>query len=130
MWISFNGLQRNDKFKELSFPYVARQPSTNKSVEYGSISDIYQEIIRLYEMAEQRGYDIGQTLYDSTFYFVDQQLLVSQKLQDRIREYNFSKRFNCPPYPSLHQTPSIIIDDFLIIDQELNKCTAKEKNNA
>lgn len=122
-------MQSNDRFKELSFPYVAIQPSTNKSVEYGSISDIYNEIIRLYDMAEQKGYSLGETLYDSTFYFVDHGLLTNTKMQNRIKEFQFCKTFSCSPYPSLQETPAEIIDDFFIIEEEYNICLQKQKKD-
>ena len=133
MWISFNGLQRNDKFNGLSFPYVAKQLSSNKNAEYGSISDVYDEIIRLSDEAEAKGFNVGQSIYDQSFYFVDHGLLLNEDCQNRIIEYTFCKKFSCPPCPSLKETPPDIIDDFLIIDHEYNHCIAKqqkEQNNA
>ena len=123
-------MQRNDKFKDLSFPYVAKQPSTNKSVEYRAISDVYSEIIRLHDMSENKKYSIGEALYNSTFYFVDHALLIDGSHQDRIKEYIFCKKFSCPPRPSLDQTEPNLIDEFLIIEQEYNQCIAKEKKDA
>ena len=72
-------------------------------------------------------------MYGQLSYFVDPLLLVSDSIQDRIKEYNYCKQFNCPPYVSLDKTPPKILDDFLIIEQEYNQCMIKkqrENNNA
>ena len=94
---------------------------------------MYDEIIRLYDEAEDKGFNVGEALYTQSFYFADHGLLIDEDCQNRITEYKFCKQFNCPPYPSLKETPPIIIDDFLIIDQEYNHCIAKiqkEQSNA
>ena len=117
----------------VSFPYVAKRLSSRKNAEYGSIMDVYDEIIRLYDEAGEKGFNVGEAIYEQSFHFVDHSLLLDDGCQSRITEYNFCKQFNCPPYPSLKETPPIIIDDFLIIEQEYNHCVAKqqkEKSNA
>ncbi|MAH51005.1 hypothetical protein CMI37_34635 [Candidatus Pacearchaeota archaeon] len=94
---------------------------------------MYDEIIRLYEEAESKGFNVGEAIYTQSFFFADHGLLIDEDCQDRITEYKFCKQFNCPPYPSLKETPPNIIDDFLIIEEEVNNCMAKkqrEKSNA
>tara|TARA_Y100000310_G_scaffold317697_1_gene370873 strand:- start:356 stop:640 length:285 start_codon:yes stop_codon:yes gene_type:complete len=94
---------------------------------------VYDEIIRLYEEAESKGFNVGEAIYTQSFFFADHGLLIDEDCQDRITEYKFCKQFNCPPYPSLKETPPNIIDDFLIIEEEVNNCMAKkqrEKSNA
>ena len=76
---------------------------------------------------------MGEAIYTQSFFFTDQNLLVSEECQNRIIEYTFCKKFSCPPYPSLKETPPKIIDDFLIIDEEYTNCIEKqnkEKANA
>ena len=95
--------------------------------------DVYDEIIRLYDEAEKKDFNVGESIYKQSLYFVDHALLLSEEMQDRIKEFQFCKQFNCPPYPSLKDTPPNIIDDFLIIEQEYNYCVTKqqrEKSNA
>ena len=95
--------------------------------------DVYDEIIKLYDKAEDKGYNVGEAIYEQSFHFVDHSLLLDEDCQDRITEYKFCKQFNCPPYPSLQETPPNIIDDFLIIEEEVNKYIAKkqkEQSNA
>ena len=132
VWISFKGLQ-NSAFTDVSFPYVALCPSTRKKAEFSSNTDVYDEIIRLSDEAEQKGFNVGEAIYTQSFFFADHNLLIDEDYQDRIKEYIFCKTFSCPPYPSLKDTPPNIIDDFLIIEQEYNLCIAKnqkEKSDA
>ena len=125
VWISFNSLQKG-AYSGISFPYVALHPSTGKKGEYRSIKDVYDEIIRLSEEAEKKGFDVGESIYMQSFFFVDHALLVDKDCQDRIREYTFCKKFSCSPYPSLNETPANIIDDFLAIDEEFTSCVNKQ----
>jgi len=130
--ISFNGLQES-AFKDVSFPYVALCPSNRRKSEFRDITDVYEEIIRLYDEAEDKGFNVGEAIYTQTFFFTDHALLVDNKMQNRIREYQFCKQFSCPPYPSLQETPSKIIEQFSVIEEEFNACVAKqqqEKKNA
>ena len=120
-------------YSGVSFPYVALCPSTRKKAEFGSILDVYDEIIRLYEEADTKGFDVGEALYTQSFFFADHALLVDNTIQNRIREYRFCKQFSCPPYPSLQETPAKIIEQFSVIEEEFNACVAKqqqEKKNA
>ena len=89
--------------------------------------DIHDEIIRLYEEAESKGFNVGEAIYTQSFFFADHELLIDSNMQNRIKEYQFCKTFSCPPYPSIKDTPADIIDDFLIIEQEYNHCVAKQQ---
>ena len=132
MHISHNGLQEG-AFTGVSFPYVALCPSNRKKSEFRGITDVYDEIIRLADEAEQKGFNVGSAIYEQLFFFADHSLLLDEDCQSRITEYSFCKKFSCPPCPSLKETDPIIIDDFLIIEQEHNHCLEKqqrEKSNA
>ena len=120
-------------FTGISFPYVALCPSIRKKSEFKDISDVHGELIRLSDEAEQKGFNVGEAIYTQSFFFADHNLLLSEECQNRITEYSFCKKFSCPPYPSLKETPPNIIDDFLTIEEEFNNCMAKkqkEKQNA
>ena len=120
-------------YSGLKFPYEAISPSTTKKKVFNGINDVYNEVMNIYEMAEQKGLNIGESLYSSCAFFVDYELFLDSKIQDRIKEYNYCKAFNCSPYPSMMETPVNMIDDFMIIDQEVNQCIEKkqkEVNNA
>ena len=112
----------------VSFPYVALSPSLRKNIEFGSILDVYDEIIRLADEAEQKGFKVGEAIYKQSFFFADHSLLLDEECQNRIKEFQFCKQFNCPPFPSLQETPPVIIDDFTIIEQELKDCIERKKD--
>ena len=112
---------------------MALCPSNRRKSEFKGITDVYDEIIRLSDEAEQKGFNVGEAIYTQSFFFADHNLLIDEGCQSRITEYSFCKKFSCPPYPSLKETTPIIIDDFLIIEEEFNFCIAKkrqEKSNA
>ena len=94
---------------------------------------MYEEIIRLYDEAEDKGFNVGEAIYTQSFFFTDHALLVDNKMQNRIREYQFCKQFSCPPYSSLQETPATLIKQFSVIEEEFNTCVTKqqqEKKNA
>ena len=89
--------------------------------------------MRIYDATLEKDLSICQSLYSSCAFFADYSLLLNSKMQDRIKEYNYCKAFSCSPYPSMMETPANIIDDFMIIEEEVNQCIKakqKEANNA
>lgn len=117
----------------MDFPYEAISPSNAKKKVFKGILDVYDEIMRIYEATERKGLSIGESLYSSCAFFVDYNLLLDSKMQNRIKEYNYCKTFSCPPYPSMQETPSNVIEDFMAIEQEVTQCIEakqKEANNA
>ena len=124
---------QDSAFKDIDFPYVAKCPSTGRRSEFGGITDVYDELIRIYEEADKKGFNVGESVYSLSFHFVDHALLLDSQMQNRIKEYQFCKQFSCPPYPSLKETPANIIEQFSVIEQEYNSCAQKkqeEKKNA
>ena len=79
------------------------------------------------ELIEKNISNVSETLYIEHFYFSNTSELIDKKIQQRIKEYNFCKAFNCPPYSSLMDTPAKVVDDFLEIEGIMLKI-AKEKN--
>ena len=114
----------------LDFPYKAKCPSDAKNRIFRGIEDVYAEVIKIYDATEERGLGIGQSLYSSCAFFADYLLLLDSKIQDRIKEYNYCKTFSCPPYPSMMETPANVIDDFMIIEQEVNLCIQNKKKES
>ena len=104
-------------------------PSKRKRDEFDSITDVYDELINLYEVAKNEGYNVGEAIYSQSFHFVDHELLLDTHSQNRIKEYQFCKTFSCPPYPSLQETPANTIDDFFIIEEEFNHCIEKKQKD-
>ena len=62
----------------------------------------------------------GETLYVEHFFFCNTSELIDKEAQMTISKYNFCKAFNCPPFPSLNDTPAKLVDDFMIIENEFN----------
>ncbi len=69
----------------------------------------------------------SEALYSEHFFFCNTSELLDSKTQQRIKEYNFCKSFNCPPYPSLNDTPAKVVDDFLEIENIMHNIS-KENN--
>ena len=61
-------------------------------------------------------------------FFAELDLLIDNNSQNRITEYQFCKKFSCPPYKDMQSTPADLIDDFMIIDNEFTDCEFKEHN--
>ena len=110
------------------YPYKALSPVDNKRKEFLTIDDVYEELIRCYKQLEDRNIsNISEQLYVEHFFFCNTLELLDRKIQLRIKEYNYSKAFNCPPYPSIINTPAKVIDDFLEIEYIM--INIKKENN-
>ena len=72
---------------------------------------------------------MGEALYTQALFFADINKFVTEKIQNRIKEYLFCKNFNTPMFPSMQETPAEIIDDFMIIDEEYSSCVKHNKKN-
>ena len=114
----------------MDFPYKAKCPSNAKTKLFKDINDVYDEIMRVYEVTEEQGLGLGQSLYSSCAFFVDYSLLLDAKMQNRIKEYNYCKTFSCPPFPSLNDTPYNTVSEFMIIEQEYNSCMQNKQKEA
>ena len=79
------------------------------------------------ELLDRNIKNISETIYTEHFFFCNTSELLDTKIQQRIKEYNYCKSFNCPPYPSLQETPAKVVDDFLEIENIMHNIT-KEKN--
>ena len=45
---------------------------------------MYDEIIRLSDEAESKGFKVGEAIYTQSFFFADQSLLLDEECQTRI----------------------------------------------
>ena len=81
-----------------------------------------------YQEIQDKGIRNGsEELYVEHFFFCNTSELIDAKIQQRIKEYNYCKSFNCPPFPSLNDTPAKVVDDFLEIEYILRNI--KKDNN-
>ena len=79
--------------------------------------------------AIEKGFDVGEALYNQHFFFADTRSLYDDECQNLIKKYIFCDSFNCPPYPSLEETPAELVDNFLLIKKEIRKASKEEDNN-
>ena len=104
-------------------------PVDGRNKEFNSYEDVEEELCRCYdECIEKKVTNVGETLYLEHFFFCNTGDLLKGDIQMVIKKYNFCKTFNCPPYPSLDQTPAEIVENFMKIEQEINSRKDKGKN--
>ena len=117
-----------DGHNGFEYPYKAISPVDGQSKEFFSIDDVYGELLNCYqELQQKRIRNVSETLYTEHFFFCNTSEILDSKTQQRIKEYNFCKAFNCPPFPSLDSTPARVVDDFLEIENIMLNIK-KEKN--
>ena len=80
-----------------------------------------------YDEAIERGFDVGEALYNQHFFFADPEELYNPDCQNLIKKFVYCDTFNCPPYPSLQETPADLVDNFLLIKNEIKKANKKDK---
>ena len=127
MQIALNGVQKKHSLPN-EFPYDAVNPMTTKKQTFNSIEDVYVTLEECYDKCVEKGYNrLGEALYNQALFMVNDVLLLDGKIQNDIKAYRYCKNFNCPPYPSLQETPIKTIDSFMIIDDEINQFRQKEQ---
>ncbi len=128
MQISLNGLQGKYSLPH-EFPYDAINPMTVRQQTFNSIDDVYMVLNECYDKCVEKGFDrLGEALYQQSLFIVNDTLLIDKKIQNKIKEFQFCKEFNVPPYPSLQETPVDTINNFNIINQEIKQFSTKEAN--
>ena len=88
---------------------------------FRNINDVYLELTECYDnsLAVDEN-KVGEILYTEHFFFCNTSALLNKEAQMTIKKYNYCKTFNCPPYPSLDDTPAKLFEDFMIIEKEYN----------
>ena len=112
-----------------SFPYKATNPLSNKKVIFNEIEDVHNLLIECYDECNSKGFkEMGKALYEYSRFFANDSMLIDDKIQSKIKSYRYCKKFNCPPYPSLNETPIDIIDSFMIINDEITQYQSRKQN--
>jgi len=109
------------------FPYSAFNPVTQESVTITNKEQIYGLLMECYNEAIEKGYDIGEALYNQLFFFADPVKMFDQECQNLIKKYIFCDAFKCPPYPILQETPAELVDNFLLIKKEIQSASIEGK---
>ena len=85
--------------------------------------------MKCYNQCIEEGFkELGLAIYEQALMFTSMEKLLDEQCQLRIREYQFCKDFNCPPYKSLNETPAEVVDDFSVIEQEMNQYKLRIQN--
>ena len=128
MQISLHGLQQVQGHTN-TFPYDAISPISGKKTTFNSMEDVHSLLIECYDECIEKGFNqVGNALYEQSLFFANDIMFVDDKIQSKIKSYRYCKKFNCPPYPSLNETPIDIIDSFMIIDDEITQHQARKQN--
>ena len=126
MQISLNGLQKSHSLPS-EFPYEAINPLSAQTETFNNIEDVYKTLEECYDKCVEKGFDrLGESLYQQMLFIVNDNLILDIDMQNMIKKYQFCKQFNCPPYPSLQETPVKIMESFMIIEKEVTNFTPKE----
>ena len=102
---------------------------TAKDKTFNSIDDVYEVLIECYDKCIEKGYNrLGKALHQQALFIVNEELILDQDIQLTIKKHQYRKQFNCPPYPSMIETPANVIDDFMVIEQEMTQFRNKEND--
>ena len=113
------------------FPYMAQSPLTGQMIQFKNIDDVHEHFIDVYDYSIKKSVKkLGESIYLQGSFFYDLMLFVDQKIQDRIKEFTFCKSFNCPPFPSLNETPENIVDEFMTIESEFNSISEHKQRKS
>ena len=124
VWFSAKGVQEGD----FVFPYDTKSVVDGKMTTFSSIEDVHTELERAYDNALSEDYHIGEALYMEHFFYCNSQDLLCSKSQNFIKEYQFCKDSNTPPFPSLKDTPAEFIDKWSIVKSEISYIIKQESN--
>ena len=78
------------------------------------------------ELEERNVQNKADAIYSEHLFFCNTSELLDEDMQLTIKEYNYCKTFNTPPFVSLDKTPASIVDDFLKIEHIMKQ---RSKNN-
>ena len=118
----------NQGYNGFDFPYTALSPVTGTQKEFKDMDDVYTELEICYEeLINKNVGSLGETLYIEHFYFCNTHDLIDTDIQDYIRKYNFSKKFNIPPYPSMQEIPANEFDIYTEIANEIDNIEQSNK---
>ena len=87
-------------------------------------------MIRLYDDAKEKGFNVGESCFKQIPYFANLSTILNNRHQNTIRKYLYIKTTNTPAYSSLQDTPADFVDDILTIEEEMKLITKSEQENA
>tara|TARA_R100000234_G_C4967485_1_gene164640 strand:+ start:302 stop:706 length:405 start_codon:yes stop_codon:yes gene_type:complete len=116
VWFSRYGFPHFDK----EFPYKRQSPVTKRTRTYKDEKDVLHEIDRMFDKFTDSKFSIGRNLYFMLPLFCDPKILYEDWIKEIVKQYNIVNNLNIPIARSLEEADSYIVDNFLIINNELN----------
>ena len=116
VWFSHYGYPHFDK----EFPYKRQSPITNRVRTYKNEKDVLDEIDKVFDKFQESKFSIGRNLYFVLPLFCNPKLIFQDWVPQTIKEYNICKKLNIPLSRSLEEADAFIVENFLIIENELN----------
>ena len=124
VWFSYFGYPHWKK----EFPYKRQSPITSRVKTFNDQQDVDREIDRIYDKFKDSKFSIGRNLYFTLPLFCDPRCLYGEWLNDTVKEYRITTHLNIPIAKSLDEADSFIVDNFLIIENELNSIREYESS--
>ena len=124
VWFSHYGWPHWDK----KFPYKRQSPTTSKVRVYKNQDHVMSEIDKIYEKQIKSKYTLGRNLYFTLPLFCDPKCLFEDWVTEVVKEFRISKELNIPLARSLDEADSFMVDNFLIIENELNSIREYESS--
>jgi len=110
-----------------NLPYVARSPVLYKKIKYDKIEDVYDEIYRIVDESDNKGYPIAESLFYQLPFFCDPKKIISDWCWDMITDYFTVKKYNVPLANCLHEVDPFVVDCFSVIENEIKNIAEHEK---
>ena len=123
VWFSYYGLPNI----QLDLPYDSQSPVLFERVTYETKQDILNEVYRVLEQSNNRGYNIGQSLYYQLPFFCSPSFIISDWCWQMLGDYYIVKKFNVPAATDIDSADAFTLDCFNIIEEEMNYITAHER---
>ena len=124
VWFSSYGISSN----KLELPYESQSPVLRKKIKYETKKDILDEVQRIINESNKKGFDIGQSLYLQIPFFCNPSFIISDWCFQMISDYFSIKRFNIPLAKNLDSVDAWTLDCFNVIDDEIQKIKKYEAN--
>ena len=109
-------------------PYESQSPVLRKKIKYETKKDILDEVQRIINESNKKGFDIGQSLYLQIPFFCNPSFIISDWCFQMISDYFSIKRFNIPLAKNLDSVDAWTLDCFNVIDDEIQKIKKYEAN--
>ena len=114
---------------QFELPYESQSPVLRKRLKYESEQDVLDEVCRIIDESNERGYEIGQSLYHQIPFFADPKSIISEWCWTMISDFYSIRKYNIPLSDSLDNVDSWTLDCFNVIESEINNISEFQRKN-